>query len=174
MNALNQVILEGNVVRQPEIRVCKNGRAMCTVSIAVTSTYKNKQGNYVEEVSFFGITVFGIRAEHYAKWCSKGRRILVMGRLRQSVYIDKAGQKKSKIDIIADHIELRALPKGASGAADQNSATQQTCAVLNTLTKEQKMALMTQATGGTHESAFAQAAEAAESIREEDYAAVDF
>ena len=175
MNALNQVVLEGNVVRQPETRMCKNGRAMCTVSIAVNSSYKNKQGSYVDEVSFFDITVFGPSAEHYANWCTKGRRILVIGSLKQDVYIDKTGQKRSKIAIIADRIELRNMPKGASGASSQSSATQEMSrAVLNALTKEQKAALVSQATGGSRESAFAQAAEAAQAIREEDYAVADF
>ena len=172
MNYLNQVILEGNVVSQPEMRMCKNGRAMCTVSIAVDKSYKDKQGNYVDEVSFFDITVFGPAAERYSQWCSKGRRILVTGRLKQGVYIDKTGQKRSKIAILADRIELRNLPKGAANAPSQSGSWQE--ASRTPLTKEQKMALMSQATAGSHANAFAQAVEAAQAIREEEYAAADF
>ena len=172
MNALNQVILEGNVVRQPEKRMCKTGMAMCTVSIAVNSSRKNKEGSYTEDVSFFDITVFGHTAEICSSWCSKGRRILVTGRLKQDVYIDKTGQKRSKVAIIADRIELRSLPKGAASAPSQSDAGQE--ASRTPLTKEQKMALMAQATAGSHASAFAQAAEAAQAIREEEYAVADF
>ena len=172
MNYLNQVVLEGNVVRQPEKRMCKNGRAMCTVSIAVSSTRKDDQGSYTEEVSFFDITVFGHSAEICSSWCSKGRRILVTGRLKQGVYIDKTGQKRSKVDIIADRIELRNLPKGTASSSPQSTSWQE--ASRTPLTKEQKMALMSQATGGSRDSAFAQAAEAAQAIREEDYAVADF
>ena len=172
MNHLNQVILEGNVVRQPETRMCKNGRAMCTVSIAVNSTYKNKQGGYTEEVSFFDITVFGPAAERYSQWCSKGRRILVTGRLKQDVYIDKSGQKRNKVVILGDRIELRKLPKGATDTASQNSSPQQ--ANHTPLTKEEKMALMAQAASSAGNSAFAQAVEAAQAIREEEDAAADF
>lgn len=175
MNSLNQVILEGNVVKQPEMRICKNGRAMCTVSIAVNSTYKNKQGSYTEEVSFFDITVFGNRAELYAKWCPKGRRILVTGRLKQAVYLDKNGQKRSKVDIIADRIELRNLPKGASGTADQNGSWQGIRrASLSPLAKEQKVALMAQAMESAAGSSFSQAAEVAQVTQEEEFDAVDF
>lgn len=176
MNALNQVVLEGNVVSQPEMRMCKNGRAMCTVRIAVNRTYKDKQGGFTEEVSFFDITVFGPAAERYSQWCSKGRRILVTGRLKQDVYIDKTGQKRSKIAILADRIELRNLPKGAASSSPQSGSWQEASRTPLTtpLSKEQKMALMSQATGGSRDSAFAQAAEAAQAIREEEYAVADF
>ena len=172
MNYLNQVILEGNVVRQPEMRICKNGRAMCTVSIAVNSTYKSKQGGYTEEVSFFDITVFGPAAERYSQWCSKGRRILVTGRLKQDVYIDKTGQKRSKVVILGDRIELRKLPNGSASSSPQSTSWQE--ASRTPLTKEQKMTLTAQAAASSHDSAFAQAVEAAQAIREEEYAVADF
>ena len=78
MNALNQIILEGNVVRQPERKNCKNGASFCRIPIAVNRKYKASDGNYVDEVSYFDVATFGQTAELCEKWCPKGRGIRVV------------------------------------------------------------------------------------------------
>ncbi len=110
MNALNQIILEGNVVRQPEKRTCKNGSKFCYVPIAVNRSYKGGDGNYVNEVSFFDVAVFGSTAELCEKWCPKGRGIRVVGRLRQNVS-NSNGKKQSKVEIVAEHVEFKPFKK---------------------------------------------------------------
>ena len=68
MNSLNQVIIEGNVVRQPEKKTCKNGASFCRIPIAVNRYYKNSDGEYVDDVSFFDISTFGNLSETCEKW----------------------------------------------------------------------------------------------------------
>ena len=111
MNSLNQVIIEGNVVRQPEQKTCKNGAAYCRVPIAVNRYYKNSEGQYVDDVSFFDISTFGKLSEACEKWCLKGRGIRVVGRLKQNISTDENGRKTSRVDIIAEHIEFKPVLK---------------------------------------------------------------
>ena len=99
MNSLNQVIIEGNVVRQPEKKTCKNGSFMCRVPIAVNRYYKDKNGEYVDDVSFFDISTFGSLSETCEKWCLKGRGIRVVGRLKQNVSSDEEGKKHSRYSV---------------------------------------------------------------------------
>ncbi len=110
MNGINQVIIEGNVVRQPEKRQGLNFIA-CSFPIAVNRSTKMPDGKTSEEVSFFDIDAFGITAENSCKLAVKGRGIRVIGRLKQSRWKDDAGKPHNKTKIIAEHIEYRAIPR---------------------------------------------------------------
>ncbi|MBR1911084.1 MAG: single-stranded DNA-binding protein [Treponema sp.] len=111
MNALNQIILEGNVVRTPLQKCTPNGKTVCTVPIAVNSKYKNSEGTVTEEVSYFDVDTFGKLAERCAEWCPPGREIRVVGRIKQNRWKDNEGKSHSKVLIIAEHVEFLKLPK---------------------------------------------------------------
>lgn len=144
MNALNQVIIEGNVVRQPERRTCKNGSSFCAVPIATNRSYKGSDGNYVNDVSYFDISTFGPMAELCEKWCPKGRGIRVVGRLKQSVWKTEEGKNKSKIEIIAEHVEFKPLfKKNSETSEDEGPASADSKNA--TLSKKQKLALLKEA-----------------------------
>ncbi len=119
MNALNQVIIEGNVVRQPEKSTNKNGTAYSIISIGVNRKYKNKKGDFVDDVSFFDILAYGATATACEKWCLKGRGIRVVGRLKQSIWQNESGKKQSKIQILAEHIEFKPMFKKNSNEKDE-------------------------------------------------------
>ncbi len=82
MVTFNRVILAGNLVRDPETRFLPSGVAVTSFSIAVNRRYKSNN-EVKEEVSFFDISVFGKTGENCAEYLSKGRPVLVEGRLRQ-------------------------------------------------------------------------------------------
>ncbi|MCR5763840.1 MAG: single-stranded DNA-binding protein [Treponema sp.] len=111
MNTLNQIILEGNVVRTPLSKVMPNGKAVCTVPIAVNFKYKNSEGTLTEEVSYFDVDTFGKLAERCSEWCPTGRSIRVVGRIKQNRWKDDEGNAHSKVHIIAEHVEFLKLPK---------------------------------------------------------------
>ncbi len=124
MNSLNQIILEGNVTRQPEAKSLPSGAACCTLPIAVNRYYKNSDGTKEEEVSFFEIDTFGNLAEACVKWCPKGRGIRVVGRLKQNRWKDSDGTAHSKIKIIAEHVEFKPfLKKNGIATADGSPDT---------------------------------------------------
>ena len=99
----NKVILIGNMVRDPEIKITANSLSICSFSIAVNRKYKPKGSDKVEEeVSFINCTAFGSSGETISEHFSKGKAIMVEGRLKQSTWEDKEGEKKSAIGVIVE------------------------------------------------------------------------
>ncbi|MBR7079128.1 MAG: single-stranded DNA-binding protein [Treponema sp.] len=119
MNSLNQIILEGNVVRQPEMRGTASGFTVCSFPIAVNRKIKAQDGQFQDEVSYFDIDAFGQLAENCSKWAPKGRGVRVVGRLKQNRWKDDEGKVHSRIKVIAEHVEFKTFNKKHD---DQDSA----------------------------------------------------
>lgn len=147
MNSLNQVIIEGNVVRQPEKKSCKNGSFFCRVPIAVNRYYKNSDGKYVDDVSFFDISTFGTLSETCEKWCLKGRGIRVVGRLKQNTTTDENGKKSSRIDIIAEHIEFKPVMKKTDDGETEEAGTE--TAPTTSASKKKKLEMLAEVAAAT-------------------------
>ena len=107
MNQLNSIIVEGNVVRKPEILKTTSGFKICKIPIAVNRFYKNQNGEGVNEVSYFDIETYKTLADACEKNCDKGRGMRVVGRLKQNRWKSADGKMNSKISIIAEHIEFK-------------------------------------------------------------------
>ena len=120
MVTFNRVILAGNLVRDPETRFLPSGVAVTSFSIAVNRRYKSNN-EVKEEVSFFDISVFGKTGENCAEYLSKGRPVLVEGRLRQRRW-EADGVKRSKIEVVADNVQFLGGPRGASAEPSAPSA----------------------------------------------------
>lgn len=105
---LNQVTLIGRLVRKPELRESEGGLNYLKATIAVQSTYKNKEGDY--EVEFLEFTAFGKVAQNTAKYCDKGSLINLLGSLSNNVYKDKNGVTHYQMSLIANKINF--LSKG--------------------------------------------------------------
>ena len=107
MNNINSIMLEGNLVRDPEHNETQMGSSVCNFSLAVNRTYKDSKGEKVDEVSFFDIETWGDLAEKLKKEnVKKGRGIRVVGRLKQGRWKDAEGKSHSKIFVV-EHIELK-------------------------------------------------------------------
>ncbi len=120
MVTFNRVILAGNLVRDPEIRYLPSGLSVTSFAVAVNSRYK-QNNELKEEVSYFDIVVFGKMGENCAEYLSKGRPVLVEGRLRQRRW-ETEGVKKSKIEVVADNVQFLGSPRGAAGAGGAEGA----------------------------------------------------
>ena len=123
MVTFNRVILAGNLVRDPEIRYLPSGLSVTSFGIAVNSRYK-QNNELKEDVSFFDIVVFGKMGENCAEYLSKGRPVLVEGRLRQRRW-ESEGVKRSKIEVVADGVQFLGSPKGSPAEAGSGSAPPQ-------------------------------------------------
>ncbi len=147
MNALNQIILEGNVVRQPEKREVKNGIRVCSIPIAVNRRYKSSSGQLTDEVSFFDITAFGNLADSCEKWCPKGRGIRVVGRLKQETWTGEDGKHRSKVFVVAEHIEFKPFFKKSenSKSAETNDDVPKSADSSKSESKKQKLAMLAEA-----------------------------
>jgi len=112
MTSFNKVILLGNLTRDPEVRYTPNGIAVASFAIAVNRKYK--QGDETkEEVSYIDIVVFGKQAESCGQYISKGDSVLIDGRLQQRRWETEEGQKRNKIEVVAQSVNF--MPKRSSG-----------------------------------------------------------
>jgi single-strand DNA-binding protein len=101
----NSVTLVGNVTRDPELRFTPSGQAVATFGLAVNRVWNDKQSNERKEaVSFFDIVCWAGMAENAGESISKGSRILVTGRLEQRSWETQDGEKRSKIEVVAEEI----------------------------------------------------------------------
>jgi single-strand DNA-binding protein len=111
MTSFNKVILLGNLTRDPEVRYTPNGIAVASFAIAVNRKYK--QGDETkEEVSYIDIVVFGKQAESCGQYISKGDSVLIDGRLQQRRWETEDGQKRSKVEVVAQSVNF--MPKRQS------------------------------------------------------------
>lgn len=108
MNSLNSVLLEGNLVRDPEERRTPQDMLVCNFTIALNRSYK-KDDDFVKEVSYFDIEVWSTLAESCLKHLCKGRGVRVVGRLKQDRWVDDSEKTHSKIKIVAEHVEFKPL-----------------------------------------------------------------
>jgi len=123
MVTFNRVILAGNLVRDPEIRYLPSGLSVTSFGIAVNSRYK-QNNELKEDVSFFDIVVFGKLGENCAEYLSKGRPVLVEGRLRQRRW-EAEGVKRSKIEVVADGVQFLGGHKGSAAESGSGGAPPQ-------------------------------------------------
>lgn len=97
----------GNLTRDPEVRQAQSGTYVVSGGIAVNERMPDGQGGWKEEPSFFDFVVFGKRGEAFAKFLTKGRPVLLEGKLRQSRWQDReSGQNRSKVEVIVDNWEF--------------------------------------------------------------------
>ena len=125
--SFNQVILMGNLTRDPELRTTPNGQSVCNFGLALNRSYKGGDGEWVEATDFIDIVAWGPLGERVAQYLSKGRPALVNGRL-QSRRWEQDGQKRNKVEVVAQDVTFLGGPGGASGgapAADDSPAVDQ-------------------------------------------------
>jgi single-strand DNA-binding protein len=103
INNLNQILIEGNLVRDPELTTTAKGTKTCTFSVA-TNRFIKQDDEFQKEVSFFDITTWSALAENCAANLTKGRGVRVIGRLQQDRWQNSKGEPFSKIFIVADHV----------------------------------------------------------------------
>ena len=106
MNNLNSILIEGNLVRDPLLRSTPKGTPVCTFSLASNRFYKQDTG-LEKEVSFFEVETWAKLAESCNNLGHKGRGVRVVGRLKQERWTGTDGKQRSKITIVAEHVEFR-------------------------------------------------------------------
>jgi single-strand DNA-binding protein len=101
----NSVTVVGNITRDPELRFTASGQATASFGLAVNRVWNDRQTNERKEaVSFFDVVCWREMAENASESLSKGARVLVTGRLEQRSWETPEGEKRSKIEIVADEV----------------------------------------------------------------------
>lgn len=106
-NDINTVILIGRLthdIGERDFAYLSNGTARANVSIAVNRSRKNGE-QWVDEVSYFDVTIWGKSAENLKPYLTKGKQICVDGYLKQDRW-EKDGQKFSKVAVVANTVQL--------------------------------------------------------------------
>lgn len=118
MASYNRVILLGNLTRDPEVRYTPQGTAVCDVGIAVNERRKNAAGEWVDEVVYVDVTLWGRTAEVAGEYLTKGSPLLVEGRLRLDTWESQDGQKRSRLRVVGERMQMlgsRGSGEGATG-----------------------------------------------------------
>src|SRR5436309_14570041 len=100
----NQVTVVGNLTREPELRYTPSGAAVAKFGLAVNRSYTNRNGEKVEDTSFFNVNAWRQLAENVAESLSTGIRVIVSGRLQSRSWETEDGQKRTVVEIEADEV----------------------------------------------------------------------
>ncbi len=103
----NAVHITGNTGREPELRFTPSGQAVANFGVAVSRRWQNRQTQEWEEAtSWIDVTCWGQLAENVSETVAKGSRVTVTGRLDQRSWENQEGEKRSKVEIVADDVAV--------------------------------------------------------------------
>ncbi|MGH8182221.1 MAG: single-stranded DNA-binding protein [Rhodanobacteraceae bacterium] len=128
---VNKVILIGNLGADPETRYSASGTAMCSVSLATSESWKDKQtGEMQDRTEWHRVKFFGRLAEIAGEYLKKGRQVYIEGSIRSSKYTDKEGVERWSTDIVANNMQMLGGPgdnesRGEGGGGYRQRAPQQ-------------------------------------------------
>ena len=128
MAGVNKVILVGNLGKDPEVRHLENGTAVANFPIATSESYKDKQGNRVDQTEWHNVVVWRKLAEIAENYLKKGSQIYLEGKLRTRSWDDPQGNKKYTTDVVADTFTMLGRKEdnqnaGNSGTTAYNQPT---------------------------------------------------
>lgn len=103
---INKVILIGNIIKDPEIKTLLSGQGLATFSLATNRTWKDKDGSKKEQAEYHNIVIFGKLSDVVAKYCKKGMKIYIEGRLQTRSWDDQNGAKKYRTEIIGENLSM--------------------------------------------------------------------
>jgi single-strand DNA-binding protein len=127
MASFNKVILMGNLTRDPELKQAPSGAKVADLGLAVSETWRDKNGQTKEVTCFVDVVVWDRLAELCQQYLTKGRPVLVEGRLQMDEWKTPQGEKRSKLRVRADTVKCLGTPpkrdEGAPGGSHAAPAT---------------------------------------------------
>lgn len=118
--SINQVILMGNLTRDPELRTTPNGQSVCSFGMAINRSWQGSDGQTQDAVDYFDVTAWGKLGELVNQYLSKGRRCLIQGRLSYRSW-EQDGQKRSKVEVVANDVTFLDGPNSNGNAGGDAS-----------------------------------------------------
>lgn len=117
---MNKILLIGNLTRDPELRATAGGVTVCTFTVAVSRRHGGTEGERVTD--FFRVNAWRQLGEACGQHLEKGRKVAVTGSLYPRSYVDRSGDTRFSLDVVADGVEFL-TPKGRQEGAPQDGAT---------------------------------------------------
>lgn len=121
MASLNRVIVMGNLGQDPELRYTASQTPVVTLNVATTD-YRSVDGQRQEQTEWHRVVVWGKQAENSAKYLSKGRAVLIEGRLQTRSWEDKSGQKRYTTEIVAQTVKFLGGARSDGASSSQGSS----------------------------------------------------
>jgi single-strand DNA-binding protein len=120
---INKVILAGNLGKDPEVRHLEGGAVVANFPLATTETYKDKNGNKIEQTEWHNIVLWRAQAEYAEKFLKKGFTILVEGKLKTRTWEDKDKNKRYTTEVYGDSITILIGNRREDGIIGQSNAS---------------------------------------------------
>src|SRR5688572_27140195 len=116
MASFNQVILIGNLTRDPQLKYLPNQTAVAEFGVACNRKFRTAQGEDREEVTFVDCTAFAKTGELINQYFTKGKPIFIEGRLKYDQWEDKqGGGKRSKLTVVVNNFQFVGGRDGGGG-----------------------------------------------------------
>lgn len=122
MASFNKVILVGNLTRDVELRYTPTGTPVADIGLAVNERRKGKNDEVIEETVFVDVTLWARNAEVANQYLVKGSPVLIEGRLKLDTWESKEGERRSKIKVVAERMQMLAR-KGDTPSNDNGNAS---------------------------------------------------
>jgi single-strand DNA-binding protein len=107
MSSVNKVILVGRIGKDPELKYLGDGNAVANVSLATSSSWKDKAtGNKKGETEWHSLVFYGRTAEIAGQYCKKGGLVFIEGRIKTRKWQDQSGADRYKTEVIVDNLQL--------------------------------------------------------------------
>lgn len=103
--SVNKVILVGNVGKDPEVKKLQDSK-VCTLNLATSETYKDKQGNKQTTTEWHNVILWNKLAEIAGEWVKKGSQVYIEGKIKTRSWDDKDGNKRYTTEVFADTLKL--------------------------------------------------------------------
>lgn len=104
MYSVNRVTLLGNLGADPELRTTSTGNTVTEMRLATSSRYKDKIGEFKDDVQWHRVVVWGKQVEYCKEYLAKGRQVYIEGRLQTRSWEDKEGNKRFTTEIVAQNV----------------------------------------------------------------------
>ncbi len=119
---LNKAFVLGNVTRDPEVRALPSGQQVTSFGIATNRFYTDGTGQKKQDVEFHNIVCFGKLADISSRYLTKGSLVLIEGRIKTRNWMNSAGVKQYRTEIIADSLQLGPRGAGGTGSSQYNKS----------------------------------------------------
>ena len=123
MSSVNCVLLLGHLTRDPELRYTPTGAAVAQFGLGVNRRWRDAAGTLQQSPCFVEVVTWGKQAETVAAHCAKGRPVFVEGRLQLDQWETEAGERRSRLKVVAQRVTFLGRNGRAESAADESAET---------------------------------------------------
>lgn len=115
-----QLIIAGNLGKDPELRFTQSGVPVCNLDVAVTEAWTNDQGVRQEDTTWYRVSVWRKQAENCAQYLTKGSKVLVTGKVKARAYTGRDGNLGASLEVKADSVKFLSSKGQSQGQGDDH------------------------------------------------------